>query len=116
MTVVVISNSDNHQFDLEVVKLTSMGFDCVIPVAHFSAMRDPSGRICTFSFSMSFQGDDIDLEGEVAIHSMRRVTQEAGEITCRFVDLSQTQRQILNEYLSSGKVVSLNKARLQRRA
>lgn len=116
MAVAVISDEKGKYFELEVKKISSIGFECLLPLADFPAMRDDSGRICDFNFSLSFDGSHTDIEGIISVHSMRRITQTEGILCCRFVNLSEEQRSILCEYLTTGKIVSIKKARFKKRA
>lgn len=119
MVSVIITNKDDTNLNLEVSKITAVGFDCEIPLSKLAAMRDASGRIRTFFFSLFLnaeRSDMADIKGEVSIHSIRRISQEAGIVSTRFVDLTEEQQAAINEYATTGKVVSLNQARQKLRA
>lgn len=120
MVSVIITNKDDTNLNLEVSKITAVGFDCEIPLNKIAAMRDDaSGRIRTFYFSLFLnaeRSDMADIKGEISIHSIRRISQEAGIVSTRFVDLTEEQQATINEYATTGKVVSLNQARQKLRA
>lgn len=115
MTKVSIICDEKTLFEAEVCKITTLGFDCEVPLTCFADLRDETGRIQTFNFALSFFDEAAVVYGQLAVYSMRRITQTTGIITMRFKQLDQEMLALVNEFAATGKVVSLEQARREKK-
>lgn len=117
MTQVSIYVDGTLMLKSEVHKLSTLGFDCEIPLTQVASLRDDTGRIQTFEFDIQLgEASEAHIHGQVSIHSVRRVAQTLGVMTTRFLELTPECKQYLAEYLNTGKVVSFKAAQQKRRA
>lgn len=116
MPKVTIVRNEQPLIEVAVDKLTSLGFECEVPLTLFAQLRDVTGRIQSFEFFMEFAGVEEAFEGELTVYSMRRIAQDKGVLAARFKNLQPTLMTVINEYMHEGKVVSIQTAQLKRRA
>lgn len=115
MTKVSIINEGKTLFEADVCKLTTLGLECEVPLACFAELRDETGRIQAFDFSLSFFGENTAVMGQLAVYSMRRITQTTGIITMRFKQPDKELLALVSEFATTGKVVSLEQARQEQK-
>lgn len=104
--------------EAEAQKVSTLGFECEVALDVFPQLRDETGRIRPFQFALFFSDNapSADVEGELVVYSMRRITQTTGVLAVRFKFVADNGIALLAEYANTGKVVSLEQARQKRRA